>query len=763
MDTFRLLRSSSNDVREVRLLNAVTGSDPRAALFPKTLSGYFDDPEALASALSCVNQAEGWYITLNPVVRDALSRASNGLIQGRSGCLTGDQDIKAREWLPIDLDSVRITGVSASEVEHDAAIALAENIADDLRALGFPEPIMADSGNGAHLLYRVDLPSDDGGLVQNLIGALAEKYSTAKVIVDKSVHNPARIWKLYGTPACKGSDTVDRPHRLSRVLKSPHPVSIVPEALLRSSLATWGQAMGNRAVVSMPAGPSHATTGKGAIQTALLEYQAQAAGVAAVTQPQVPSSAWEKTVVEVMTTYYPDTPPVEKPNGALVWSIDCPWCFKQGKGYVVQCPDGHGVASCHSTHCPANGKAKGWKDLLQLLTGEPMPVTGASGVHAAEPGPRDLAALQCHSWDDLLAIPDRDQEYVLDRMIPKGAAGILAAPPGLGKTMFVIQTMVGKATGLPVFGLETGAQEGCILVEFEQSPESIKHRVRAAICQQGTAWKESHAKHLKANFRLLTLPGPKEDDPIKAMASSLQDCLPDLEKVAKSLKKVAWVVVDTLGWVSESSAETDHLASRPLWSMALQFAQKYDCAFSFIHHTKKANAATQLSDRMSPEMLRGANSQEGNARVINQVGWLSGKELDQLGLAHGINPTREFGVLGLTKWNDGPLSEEWLLLRKSEAEGCGGCWELVPDGQERLGAMLNQTPRPPKPTQEEMVLKVVHAAIQAGQALTTRDIADKALGSPDKAASVRTILGRLKDKGKLDNAWKPAETTKGDK
>jgi hypothetical protein len=407
MDTFRLLRSSTHDVREVRLLNAVTGSSPKAAQYPKTLSGYFDDPEALAKALSSVNHAEGWYITLNPVVRDALSRASNCLIQGKSGCLTSDQDLLSREWLPIDLDAVRIHGVSSSDVEHDAALALAETIADDLRALGFQEPIMADSGNGAHLLYRVDLPSNDGGLVQAFIGALAEKYSTAKVIVDKAVHNPARIWKLYGTPACKGSDTVDRPHRLSRILKSPQSVSIVPEALLRSTLATWGQAK--------PAGPSHAATGKGAIQNALLNYQAQAAGEAVITPPQVPSNVWESTVAEVMATYYPDTQPVEKPNRASVWSIDCPWCFKQGKGYVVQCPDGHGVASCHSTHCAANGKAKGWKDLLQLLTGEAMPVAVLSGVHAAEPVPEKLAALQCHSWNDLLAIPDRDQEYVVPR------------------------------------------------------------------------------------------------------------------------------------------------------------------------------------------------------------------------------------------------------------------------------------------------------------------------------------------------------------
>jgi hypothetical protein len=69
---------------------------------------------------------------------------------------------------------------------------------------GWPEPVLADSGNGGHLLYRVDLPANDGG---SSIGSarLAFFFEDGQVNVDRTVFNPGRIWKLYGTVARKGT------------------------------------------------------------------------------------------------------------------------------------------------------------------------------------------------------------------------------------------------------------------------------------------------------------------------------------------------------------------------------------------------------------------------------------------------------------------------------------------------------------------------------------------------------------------------------
>jgi hypothetical protein len=92
-----------------------------------------------------------------------------------------------------------------------------------LRDQGWPEPVVGDSGNGYHLLYRIDLPNDRGSLelVKGVLEALAFKFSDEAVEVDTTTCNAARIWKLYGTTARKGDDAGDRPHRRSRLLKVP--------------------------------------------------------------------------------------------------------------------------------------------------------------------------------------------------------------------------------------------------------------------------------------------------------------------------------------------------------------------------------------------------------------------------------------------------------------------------------------------------------------------------------------------------------------
>ena len=79
---------------------------------------------------------------------------------------------------------------------------------------------MADSGNGAHLLYRIDLPNDDEStdLVKGCLGVLDALFSDGSVSVDAANFNAARIWKLYGTTSKKGDNTPSRPHRHANIV-----------------------------------------------------------------------------------------------------------------------------------------------------------------------------------------------------------------------------------------------------------------------------------------------------------------------------------------------------------------------------------------------------------------------------------------------------------------------------------------------------------------------------------------------------------------
>src|SRR5260370_16746200 len=193
---------------------------------PKTrvgvVSGYFDDHSMLATAIHAADtkyRASGVYYVVNKINPALLGRAYNRLKE-RAEYTTADNNILRRRWLPIDLDPVRPAGISSSEEEHAAAIHRARTIADDMEK-EWDRPIIADSGNGAHLLYRIDLLNNQESLafVAGALAQLDRRYSDQPLKVDLTSPNAARIWKPYGTVARKGDNSLGLPHRLSRILE----------------------------------------------------------------------------------------------------------------------------------------------------------------------------------------------------------------------------------------------------------------------------------------------------------------------------------------------------------------------------------------------------------------------------------------------------------------------------------------------------------------------------------------------------------------
>jgi Protein of unknown function (DUF3987) len=213
------------DVIELRVLNAGKAG---------TISGYYNDLDILArdaARLDACGDVPGQYITANPVNPVLWARAANRTVE-RAKHTTSDSDIIARRWLLIDLDPVRPAGVSSTDAEHDAALALSDQARSWLVERGIPRDsiVAADSGNGAHLLVRVELPNDPDAtaLCRQCLAALDLALSTETVHVDTATYNAARIWKLYGTTARKGDSTQDRPHRRAALLDVPARVEVAP-------------------------------------------------------------------------------------------------------------------------------------------------------------------------------------------------------------------------------------------------------------------------------------------------------------------------------------------------------------------------------------------------------------------------------------------------------------------------------------------------------------------------------------------------------
>ena len=145
---------------------------------------------------------------------------------------TGDAQIISRRWLLVDCDPVRVdtTGapllsqkVSSTDAEKAASFETLGKIYEYLKSKGWPAPVSADSGNGYHLLYHLNAESNEGltAAVKGALQHLASVFDTPYVKVDTTVYNPSRITKAYGSWACKGPASDYRPHRLSRIRKTP--------------------------------------------------------------------------------------------------------------------------------------------------------------------------------------------------------------------------------------------------------------------------------------------------------------------------------------------------------------------------------------------------------------------------------------------------------------------------------------------------------------------------------------------------------------
>lgn len=224
--SLQLLRSE-DQMTELRILKTSEG----------TVSGYYTDVRKLAKGVVNYNgTVPGIYVTLNPV-NPARAEDRINVLEKWAKKTTKDEEIDRRIWLPLDFDPTRPTNTSSTEHEHRLALTKARECYDWLVKLGFLKDslVQADSGNGAHLLVRVELPNtlDSTKLIKQCIDAVAFCFSDEQVNVDQSVFNAGRIWKLYGTLSCKGDSTDERPHRYSKILETPETLQPADCSLLK--------------------------------------------------------------------------------------------------------------------------------------------------------------------------------------------------------------------------------------------------------------------------------------------------------------------------------------------------------------------------------------------------------------------------------------------------------------------------------------------------------------------------------------------------
>lgn len=203
-----------------------------------TASGYFKDVDTLLKNLKQYKNRQGlnFYFVMNSVNEGCYSRQQRDcfieISRSNKTPTTSDKDIVKRNWLLLDIDCERPSGVSSTDTELQKAKDKANKVYRYLKNEGFERPIVAYSGSGTHLLYRISLDPSETQLVKDSLLALDMMFSDEEVKIDTSVFNASRITKLYGTMAVKGRNTKERPHRLSKIVNYPNEIKVNDAELL---------------------------------------------------------------------------------------------------------------------------------------------------------------------------------------------------------------------------------------------------------------------------------------------------------------------------------------------------------------------------------------------------------------------------------------------------------------------------------------------------------------------------------------------------
>ena len=220
LDTFK----EEGQLIEIRAISSIKSKD--------NWSGYFKDKEVLWNAIQQFDSNCNIYFVLNVINDMCYSMLQHDKMLFRAES-TRDKDIIARNWVLIDIDTNREgKNISSTKEEFEKSKEKAREVFKYLRDMGFSYPVVCNSGNGIHLDYKIDSwanTDENTQLITNFLNALSVLFSDKDIHIDTVVSNAARIDKLYGTYARKGTSTQERPHRLSRIIWRPDELKTTPK------------------------------------------------------------------------------------------------------------------------------------------------------------------------------------------------------------------------------------------------------------------------------------------------------------------------------------------------------------------------------------------------------------------------------------------------------------------------------------------------------------------------------------------------------
>lgn len=535
----------NNELYEIRIL---IGSGRRK----QTISGYFRGTANLEEAFSKIDlRRANVFYTLNEINEGCYAREQHERFL-QIDDTTSDHDITAYKWFLVDVDPKRNSGISSTEEELQAAITSAARVKEYLANLGFKKPIEAISGNGCHLLYAVDLPNTEANeaLIKQCLYALDAIFSNDKVDIDKSVYNPSRVSKLYGTIARKGADTKERPHRLSKITNVPAQIKVNAATTLAKLAATLPMSSGLAAEKQQKirkSGEFNAETWLNDHGIGIYKTTTTGDGAVKYILEECPFNNSHRA---------PDSMVIVQPSGAIGFRclhkscIDKTW---QDLRLMYE-PDAYDDKDAESDARIEEGWKKHKQYMLSKITDD------------VEEIKQNLPQVTAISSKDLQQKQFSETYYAVEGMIPEGET-VIAAPPKTGKSWLMLDMCLKVAKGERFLAFETRKSDTLYLAledgdKFEQERLNI-------VCPEDAPdnfyFVFDNILHLNEGFTL------------------------QLDALLEKLPNTKLVVIDTLNFIQyhpakgESAYNCDYRTGRDLKA----YAEKHGIAVVVVTHTTK--------------------------------------------------------------------------------------------------------------------------------------------------------------------------------
>jgi hypothetical protein len=474
------------------------------------------------------------YVTLNPTVPALEGRSCAKLKEGVGR--TSDKDIPYLHNLLLDFDPVRPSETASSDKEHEAALNLSQRVRDYLASRDWPESLHADSGNGAALIYALpglENAQENIELVKNCIAATADIFDTPDVKIDRSVYNPARLIRLFGTMNQKGDSIPERPHRLSKIISVPETRNPVSIEYLRE-LAAQGIANNEHP-------KQERRTGSGRID------------------------------VESYLTHYGKQIKKIKPHGSSTLYVldECVFdpSHRGGEAAIVQGPNGELAYQCFHKSC----QGQTWADTRVIISGNDKLGQFMRGNNAVNQE-REQTGLKaenstCHRemvftpLSELLAEPDEEYRWVIDGLLATGGLGVCGGKPKTGKSTLIRQMALQVSKGEQFLGLDV-TQGPVIYLELEEKRGEVK-------------------KH----YRMM---GAEAEDVHIFTGAAPRDVIAQVKEAIGKIKPI-FIVIDPLFKVTKIKESKEYSENLHALDQLVQLAREHNTAIFAIHHSPKVD------------------------------------------------------------------------------------------------------------------------------------------------------------------------------